>query len=187
MGYWAVDGSAMESSLTRQWGLTVNKAKWLIISLAIVGAVAVLDLPYTVGLKSTVVGLLPIAPERKAEIITKLCNRAFPSPMGANSMCQGANIDPEWNRAYQEKLSKQWQKEAICTLFAQLTQSPVGTENNGWKVISNDAERAAIIVTNGDRKGQLFFVDYKAKSVVTDSTDLGLGGIDCPDLKAPPL
>lgn len=147
------------------------------IAALIAGAVVVIDHPSTVGVKSLAVALLPVPPERKAEMVRRMCERALPTPPLASLTCFGANASDAWLQAY--KTQKDFERDAasVCRMVIGVLTAGKGETVSGARVVSDEGTEARLITTDGS-----FISVDRAEKTVTILSGGRMTAIDCPAL-----
>ncbi|QOD63831.1 hypothetical protein HGK82_00735 [Ochrobactrum sp. MT180101] len=154
----------------------MNKVVYLLTGAIAAGSVAVIDLPSTVGVKSIIIGMLPVESADKAQMVLNLCKRALPTPVFASTQCFEANASDAWRSEFAERNERQSNTQQACRLFEKVLSAPREVGSSGAKVIDDDGIKAAIM---GD-DGTIYSVDRTTKTIgwIKD----GIQAIDCPSL-----
>ena len=127
----------------------------------IAGAVVVIDHPSTVGVKSLAVALLPVPPERKAEMVRRMCERALPMPPLASLRCFGANASDAWVQAYESHKEYERDTASVCRMAIEALTAGKGETVSGAQVVSDDGTKASLV-----KDGVIISVDRAEKTVM---------------------
>jgi hypothetical protein len=127
-------------------------------------AFAFTDFQSTVGIKSFIIGLVPISYEKKADLINGLCERALPAPLGASSVCLRANAKAEWIESSNKEQDRNQKILQLCSMVKEILSGKAETSVYKVNVLADNADSAMFISGN-----ETYVIDKKAKSISTFS------------------
>lgn len=142
----------------------MNTASKLMIAAAVVGGIAIMDVPQTIGLKTLFVSLLPMEGATKADMIQSLCMKALPKPIGAHGTCYSAHAHKDWKAARSERNIERGRaergrrdEESLCRLAKNTLDKPIdarsveGVIDNGEKATIRLESGSFLYVDRGDK------------------------------------